>query len=100
MSQPAQRPIRHSTANQSGVMMLRRSLDQTMSMTGDINGSVSHEATVRPTTSELHKYIKRESNCFHTFIGTSEPDHGDRALVDLAREGSMTGVLPSTPARR
>jgi len=65
-------------------MVSRRSLDQTVGMTGDGIGSVSHEVTVRPTPSELHKYIKRESNCFHTFIGTSEPDHGDRAMADLA----------------
>jgi hypothetical protein len=67
-------------------MVSRRSLDQTVGMTGDMNGSSSHEATVRPTPSELHKYIKRESNCFHTFIGTSEPDH--------AREGPMTRCPP------
>ncbi len=79
MNQTAQPSIRRSTATQSGVMVPRRSLNQTVSMTGDGNGSVSHEATVRPTASELHKYIKRESNRFHTFIGTSEPDHAREA---------------------
>ena len=65
MSKAAQPPIRHATASESGMMVPRRPTGQTVSMTSDSNRSSSHEATVRPTPSKLHKYIKRESKYFH-----------------------------------
>lgn len=92
MGQAVQWPIRYSTASESGVMVSRRSLDQTMSVTGDGIGSVSHEATVRPARSELHKYIKRESNCLHAFIGTKLNHRGWATRSISPREGSMTPV--------
>lgn len=87
MSKAAQPSIRHPTASDSGMMVPRRSLDQTVSMTGDMNGSSSHEATVRPTPSKLHKYIKRESKYFHK--------HSRRGVASgqyLAQDGAKVGT--------